>query len=112
MNEALMLWESIVNSHWFTKSSLILFLNKMDLFKEKLPRSAITDHGFTDYNGPKDDYKAASKYFLDKFRGLNRNSEKDIYGHFTNATDTNLLKITMTSVQDMIIQSNLKQLIL
>jgi guanine nucleotide-binding protein subunit alpha len=112
MNEALMLWESIANSHWFTKSALILFLNKMDLFKEKLARSPITKHGFTDYHGPKDDYKAASKYFLDKFRALNRNPEKEIYGHLTNATDTNLLKITMTSVQDMIIQRNLKQLIL
>ncbi|KAM0418831.1 hypothetical protein ACHAPT_012196 [Fusarium lateritium] len=112
MNEALMLWESIANSHWFTKSALILFLNKMDLFKEKLPKSPITNHGFTDYHGPKDDYKAASKYFLDKFKALNRNTEKEIYGHFTNATDTNLLKITMASVQDMIIQRNLKQLIL
>ncbi|KAK0720827.1 guanine nucleotide binding protein, alpha subunit [Lasiosphaeris hirsuta] len=112
MNEALMLWESIANSHWFTKSALILFLNKMDLFKEKLPKSPITNHGFTDYHGPADDWKQASKYFMDKFRALNRNPDKEIYGHFTNATDTNLLKITMGSVQDMIIQRNLKQLIL
>ncbi|KAG6023124.1 G-Protein alpha subunit [Claviceps citrina] len=112
MNEALMLWESIANSHWFNKTAMILFLNKMDLFREKLPKSPISKYGFTDYRGPEDDYKAASKYFLDKFRGLSRNPEKEIYGHFTNATDTNLLKITMGSVQDMIIQRNLKQLIL
>ncbi|ROW00744.1 hypothetical protein VMCG_06463 [Cytospora schulzeri] len=112
MNEALMLWESIANSHWFLKSALILFLNKMDLFKEKLSKSPITQHGFTDYHGEPDDWKQASKYFMDKFRALNRNPEKEIYGHFTNATDTNLLKITMGSVQDMIIQRNLKQLIL
>lgn len=112
MNEALMLWESIANSHWFTKSALILFLNKMDLFREKIATSPITAHGFTDYRGAPDDHKQASKYFMDKFKALNRNPEKEIYGHFTNATDTNLLKITMTSVQDMIIQRNLKQLIL
>ncbi|KAJ9164724.1 Guanine nucleotide binding protein, alpha subunit [Coniochaeta hoffmannii] len=112
MNEALMLWESIANSHWFAKSGLVLFLNKMDLFKEKLPKSPITAHGFTDYHGPPDDTKQASKYFMDKFRALNRNPDKEIYGHFTNATDTNLLKITMGSVQDMIIQRNLKDLIL
>ncbi|KAL2162616.1 hypothetical protein VTH06DRAFT_6452 [Thermothelomyces fergusii] len=112
MNEALMLWESIANSHWFTKSALILFLNKMDLFKEKLAKSPITNHGFTDYHGPPNDWEKASHYFMDKFRALNRNPEKEIYGHFTNATDTNLLKITMGSVQDMIIQRNLKQLIL
>ena len=92
--------------------SRLLFLNKMDLFKEKLAKSPITQHGFTDYHGQPDDWKQASKYFMDKFRALNRNPEKEIYGHFTNATDTNLLKITMGSVQDMIIQRNLKQLIL
>lgn len=84
----------------------------MDLFKEKIAKSPITEYGFTDYHGPSDDWKQTSKYFMDKFRALNRNPEKEIYGHFTNATDTNLLKITMTSVQDMIIQRNLKQLIL
>ena len=107
-----MLWESIANSHWFASTALILFLNKMALFKEKLPGSPITHHGFTDYQGSPTDWKQSSKYFMDKFRALNRNVEKEIYGHFTNATDTNLLKITMTSVQDMIIQRNLKQLIL
>ncbi|KAK4089947.1 guanine nucleotide-binding protein alpha-2 subunit [Purpureocillium lilacinum] len=112
MNEALMLFESIVNSRWFTKSAMILFLNKMDLFREKLPRRPITDHGFTDYRGAPDDYKAASSYFLDKFRAQSRNPDKEIYGHFTNATDTNLIKITMDSVQDMIIQRNLKHLML
>jgi guanine nucleotide-binding protein subunit alpha len=112
MHEALMLWESIANSHWFSKSALILFLNKLDLFKEKIAKSPITDHGFSDYQGASNDWKAASKYFLDKFRALNRNSDKEIYGYFTTATDTNLLKITMVAVQDMIIQKNLKNLIL
>jgi guanine nucleotide-binding protein subunit alpha len=112
MNEALMLWESVANSHWFTKSAMILFLNKMDLFREKLAKSPISNYGFIDFHGPPDDEKAASKYFLEKFKALNRNPEKEIYGHCTNATDTNLLKITMTSVQDMIIQRNLKQLVL
>jgi guanine nucleotide-binding protein subunit alpha len=112
MQEALMLWESIANSQWFTKSALILFLNKMDLFKEKLASSPITKHGFADFQGDPSDWKEASKYFMDKFRALNRNPAKEIYGHFTNATDTNLLKITMGSVQDMIIQRNLNKLIL
>ncbi|KAI9678038.1 MAG: G-Protein alpha subunit [Caeruleum heppii] len=111
MQEALMLFESIVNSQWFARSAIILFLNKIDLFKEKLPGSAISRY-FPDYTGDPTDNRLASKFFETKFRGLNRNPNKDIYSHFTNATDTNLLKITMTSVQDMIIQRNLHQLIL
>ena len=49
---------------------------------------------------------------MDKFIALNRSPGREVYGHFTNATDTDLLKVTMSSVQDMIIQRNLQKLIL
>ncbi|KAJ6437060.1 guanine nucleotide-binding protein alpha-2 subunit [Purpureocillium lavendulum] len=112
MSEALILFEYIVNSQWFTKSAMILFLNKMDLFKAKLPQRPITKHGFTDYRGAPADYKAAGNFFLEKFRAQARNPDAEIYGHFTTATDTDLVKITMESVQDMIIQRSLKHLML
>jgi guanine nucleotide-binding protein subunit alpha len=50
MYEAFMLFESICNSKWFINTSMILFLNKVDLFKSKLSRSAIADY-FPDYRG-------------------------------------------------------------
>ncbi|KAL0636549.1 G-Protein alpha subunit [Maublancomyces gigas] len=111
MQEALMLFESICNSQWFIHTSIILFLNKIDLFKEKLPTSPVRKY-FPDYIGDPKSYKHASQYFEESFKRLNRNSAKDIYVHFTNATDTNLLKITMMSVQDMILQKNLQVLVL
>lgn len=108
--EALMLWESIVNSPWLNNSAMILFFNKMDLFMEKLPVKPISKYGFTDYRGRHDDYKAVSKYFLDKFRVQSRYPEKEMYGHFLSATDTGLVKISMSFVQDMIIRRNVEQL--
>ncbi|KAL8776706.1 MAG: hypothetical protein Q9213_008165 [Squamulea squamosa] len=111
MQEALLLFESIMSLTWFKRSSIILFLNKIDLFKEKLTDKPIKDY-FPDYTGTDDDYNAASQYFANRFRSLNRTEDREIYVHFTNATDTNLLKITMQSVQDTIIQSNLNVLIL
>ena len=83
----------------------------MDLFKEKLAEKPIRDY-FPDYTGLDDDFNAASKYFANKFRGLNRTEGREIYVHYTNATDTNLLNITMQSVQDTIIQNNLNRYIL
>jgi guanine nucleotide-binding protein subunit alpha, other len=112
MQEALMLWESIANSHWFKNSALILFLNKMDLFKQKVAVSPITRYGFSDFRGDTTNWQETSKYFCDKFVALNRTQTREVYSHFTNATDTDLLKVTMTSVQDMIIQRNLQKLIL
>lgn len=113
MHEALMLFESIVNLKYFDKSALILFLNKTDIFKEKLAlgNSPITEH-FPDYSGPPSDVKAAEEYFAGKFKNLIRKPNKDLYVHYTNATDTDLLNKTMESVQDMIVQRNLNALIL
>ena len=38
MAESLVLFESVVNSRWFLRTSVILFLNKVDLFRVKLPK--------------------------------------------------------------------------
>lgn len=111
MNEALMLFDSLVNGEWFRNKPIILFLNKIDLFRAKLPVSSVKAR-FPDYQGSDGDEEAAKKYFADRFRGVNRQPNREIYIHFTNATDTNLLKATMQSVQDMIIQKNISNLIL
>lgn len=107
----MMLFESLVNGEWFKKKPIILFLNKIDLFKGKLKTSPISKY-FSDYAGGDTNEKAAMTYFADRFRAINRTTEREIYVHFTNATDTTLLKATMQSVQDMIVQKNLSHLIL
>jgi guanine nucleotide-binding protein G(i) subunit alpha len=50
MQEALTLFDSICNSRWFVKTSIILFLNKIDRFREKLPYSPMAEF-FHDYEG-------------------------------------------------------------
>jgi len=113
MQEAIMLFESIGNSSYFEKSGLVLFLNKIDLFAEKVSsgKSRIVDH-FPDYSGGSRDVDAGARFFADKFRNLVRKPGKEVYVHYTNATDTNLLDKTMKSVQDMIVQRNLHVLML
>jgi guanine nucleotide-binding protein subunit alpha, other len=111
MHEAMMLFESLVNGEWFKSKPIILFLNKIDLFYEKITVSPVSAH-FPDFKGAKGDAEAAKEYFAQKFRAINRTAGREIYVHFTNATDTNLLKATMQSVQDMIVQKNLQTLIL
>eukprot|EP00835_Amoeboradix_gromovi_P001808 NODE_90_length_21806_cov_0.389137.p12 type:complete len:112 gc:universal NODE_90_length_21806_cov_0.389137:12250-12585(+) len=106
MQEALTLFDSICNSRWFVKTSIILFLNKIDLFKEKIKRSAISKF-FPDYTGG-DDYDAACEYFLHRFVSLNQSDVKQVYTHFTCATDTTQIKFVMAAVNDIIIQTNLR----
>ncbi len=88
-----------------------LFLNKIDLFREKLAASPISAH-FPDYTGKDNDEEAAKAFFSNRFRAINKNTQREIYIHYTNATDTNLLKTTMQNVQDMLIQKNLSRLVM
>ena len=111
MHEALMLFESIANSKYFEKAALILFLNKMDLFRDKVMsgKAPIRDY-FPDYAGAERNIEDGQEFFAQKFKNLVRDPQKEAYVHYTNATDTNLLDKTMKSVQDMIVQRNLHQL--
>ncbi|KAI8074789.1 guanine nucleotide-binding protein subunit alpha [Gongronella butleri] len=106
MQEALTLFDSICNSRWFVKTSIILFLNKIDIFKEKLEKHALCD-SFPDYTGP-NSYDDASDFILNRFVSLNQSDSKQIYTHFTCATDTLQIKFVMAAVNDIIIQNNLR----
>lgn len=44
MAESIVLFDSLINSPWFSRSSIILFLNKIDIFRHKLPRVSSWHH--------------------------------------------------------------------
>ncbi|GAA5901982.1 hypothetical protein JCM8208_006654 [Rhodotorula glutinis] len=111
MQEALMLFDSICNSQWFVKTSTILFLNKLDVFQERIRHSPIRAH-FPDYAGKPESVVEGQEYFKRRFVSLNRSSRKEIYTHYTTAIDTSLVKVVMTSVYDIILNRNLQDFIL
>lgn len=70
MVESLVLFESVVNSRWFMRTSVILLLNKIDLFLTKIQRTPL-EHYFPDYQGGNDAQKG-TKYLLWRFNQTNR----------------------------------------
>ena len=50
MKEALKLFGSILNNKWFLDTSIILFLNKKDLFEHKLKERPLSDI-YPEYKG-------------------------------------------------------------
>nr|P30675.3 RecName: Full=Guanine nucleotide-binding protein subunit alpha [Coprinellus congregatus]CAA48172.1 G protein alpha subunit [Coprinellus congregatus] len=107
MQEALTLFDSICNSRWFVKTSIILFLNKIDLFAEKLPARRSTY--FPDFTGG-DNYDAACDYLLHRFVSLNQSAAtKQIYAHYTCATDTQQIKFVLSAIQDILLQLHLRE---
>ncbi|KAL4809366.1 guanine nucleotide binding protein, alpha subunit [Aspergillus unguis] len=105
MMESLILFDSVVNSRWFMRTSIILFLNKVDLFRQKLPRSPLVNY-FQDYSGGNDVNRAA-KYLLWRFNQVNR-AHLNLYPHLTQATDTTNIRLVFAAVKETILQNALK----
>eukprot|EP00112_Aurelia_sp_Birch-Aquarium-sp1_P022666 Seg648.1 transcript_id=Seg648.1/GoldUCD/mRNA.D3Y31 product="Guanine nucleotide-binding protein G" protein_id=Seg648.1/GoldUCD/D3Y31 len=107
MHESMKLFDSICNNKWFIDTSIILFLNKKDLFGEKIKKSPLTIC-FPEYTGA-NTYEEAGSYIQMQFENLNsRKGEKEIYTHFTCATDTGNIQFVFDAVTDVIIKNNLK----
>jgi len=115
MQDAMTIWDSICHSQWFKSTSIILFLNKDDLFKAKIRHSDIKTF-FPDYDGEPGDANAGRDYFKKRFARLaqkaGRSKEREIYIHITTATDTALLRVVMAAVEDSIISKNIRDIML
>ncbi|EGG03275.1 heterotrimeric G-protein alpha subunit (G-alpha, GPA1) [Melampsora larici-populina 98AG31] len=105
MAEAATLFDSICNSQWFRQTQMILFFNKIDLFKAKLATSPLS-HRFPEYRGDSS-YEAASKFIHRNFLLLSRDPQKDIITHFTCATDSQQISVILSGVQESILRKNL-----
>ena len=56
-------------------------------------------------------YEEAAAYIQMKFESLNkRRDQKEIYTHFTCATDTSNIQFVFDAVTDVIIKNNLKEI--
>lgn len=107
MEESLQIFDSICNSQWFTKTSIILFLNKKDLFAEKIKNSPLSIC-FPEYTGGNEE-EDAREYIRGKFEEVNdRKKGKALYPHFTCATDTGNIQFVFDAVTDVIIKINLE----
>lgn len=106
MRESMKIFQE-VTSKWFPKSTIILFLNKRDLFEQKIPVSPLKAT-FPDYDGPSQ-FQPAVDFIRDKFLSLDPNAELNrVYPHITCATDTESIQVVFAAVQETLIKSNLE----
>jgi len=108
MEESKALFKTIITYPWFQHSSVILFLNKKDLLEEKIMYSHLVDY-FPEYDGPKQDDKAARQFVCDTYLAQNPDPDRMCYSHFTCGTDTENIKLVFCAVKDTIMQSALKE---
>uniref|UniRef100_A0A4W5LF12 Phosphate cytidylyltransferase 2, ethanolamine n=1 Tax=Hucho hucho TaxID=62062 RepID=A0A4W5LF12_9TELE len=87
----------------------ILFMNKIDLFQEKILHSGRHLRLYVpQFKGADCDVDTAARYIAGMFVSLNATPSKLIYHHFTTATDTSNVQIVFQVVMDTIIKENLE----
>lgn len=72
--ESLQLFEETVNNKWFFNTPVLLFMNKMDLLKEKVENGKFNSH-FQDFEGEAT-VATASAYLANKYKQLMKNTDK------------------------------------
>jgi GTPase SAR1 family protein len=105
MDEELMLFKEISDNKFFEKTSLILFLNKKDIFEEKIKKgiNITACPSFKSYNGSVE-AEPCQKYIEETFKQQPKNQNQAIYPHVTVATDTKNIKHVFSAVKDIIFQ--------
>jgi len=106
MRESLALFQAILSLPWFRKVAIILFLNKNDVFKEKILH---TDLGisFPNYSGGMN-YENALAFITEEYRKLiPAIKRKQFFVHVTDATDTGQIQNVWHDVHKTVINLSL-----
>jgi len=105
LDEAIQLFDQICNSKWFKSTAMILFLNKKDLFEEKLAEKKFSDY-IVDYSGP-NELKPCTDHMKGMFLAKNK-ADKSVFVQVTCATDTSNVKFVFNAVVAIILEENMK----
>ncbi|KAJ7676607.1 guanine nucleotide binding protein, alpha subunit [Mycena polygramma] len=84
------LWKRIASNKLLQKTSLILFLNKVDILRAKLKSGIQFTDYVASYGRRPNDFDSASRYMEKKFRGILKDVSplpRMFYCHLTNAID-------------------------
>ncbi|KAJ7083894.1 guanine nucleotide binding protein, alpha subunit [Mycena epipterygia] len=106
LRESLTLFDSVINSRWFRRTSVILFLNKVDVFQRKL-REIPLDRYFPEYIGG-NDVNNAARFILWRFMQANR-ARLSVYPHLTKANDSSNVRLVFAAVKETILQNALRK---
>jgi len=110
MDEALLLFDQICNHPSFAKTSMILFLNKRDLFADKLKKKDMTAWT-SEAAACGQDYDKCITFIKAHFLEKNKDPlNRQVYCHATCATDTSNVAFVMDSVFDVILKENLRKM--
>lgn len=109
LSTALAQFENVCNSPWLAEAKIILVLNGLEVFKEKIASSPLQEY-FSDYTGGAD-YASALAYISNKLASLKRSQDQVVIHHFVpQEDDLSLVNLVIKVVHDSIIEEKLRSI--
>ncbi|SMQ53446.1 unnamed protein product [Zymoseptoria tritici ST99CH_3D7] len=105
--EPLVFFDSVVNSRWFMRASVILLLGNAGSFRAKMAHSPLKQY-FPDYNGG-DDLNRGAKYILWRFHQLNR-ARLALYPHLLELDDVTSLRVIFAAIKETILRNAMQDI--
>lgn len=102
-----MLFEEVCHSQFFLNTPILLFLNKRDLFEEKITTVPLRQF-HPSFPGPDYDATAAADWIAEQFRSRNvTNRNKIVYCIVTTAVERNIVRDLFVTVKDIVVREAL-----
>ncbi|KAH9835198.1 guanine nucleotide binding protein, alpha subunit [Rhodofomes roseus] len=111
LEDSVVLWKTIVSNPLLAKTSIVLFLNKVDIFKAKLEAGIKLSKYIVSYGNRTNDFDSTSIYLKRKFAQIHKERSPEprmFYCHFTTVTDTKSTQHILADVQDTVVVRSLK----
>jgi len=103
MLETLELFDETINGNYFKDKTIVLFLNKLDVFKKKIAVKDLTCT-FSDYEGGCN-FEKALDYIKNKYRSANKHKGERLLIHTSCATDKSNIEEVFGTVKKELIQT-------
>ncbi|TFK20389.1 G-alpha-domain-containing protein [Coprinopsis marcescibilis] len=107
LSDSVQLWEQLVRNQLLRETNLILFLNKIDIFKAKIKSGVKLADYVVSYGNRPNDFESTVDYLRKKFAGILKEGSplpRHFYGHLTAVTNTQSTQYILTNLQEMIMR--------
>ncbi|KAL4248987.1 P-loop containing nucleoside triphosphate hydrolase [Abortiporus biennis] len=111
LEDSISLWREICSNPLLSKTTLILFLNKMDILQATLAAGIRVQKYVPSYGDQPNDVQHVVKYFRDKFRGYHKRlspKTRPFYWHETSVIDTRATAVILVGVREGILRAHLQ----
>ncbi|KAI0773014.1 G-protein alpha subunit [Trametes elegans] len=111
LEDSITLWRHVCENALLAKTTLILFLNKMDILQATLAAGIRVVKYVPSYGDQPNDVQHVTKYFRDKFRGYHKRlspKARPFYWHETSVIDTRSTAAILVGVREGILRAHLQ----